>query len=522
MRELIDRSFTAGGWPMCEWKWRRGRSLRTGKLALLLGLAVLGVADSVPGQGLLPVAAANEPSAGGISWAEALQTTTRTGRPSVVLVTSQALPRSRQWAAGIRQQITATFGQEVACAELVAENDPARVESLNVRSLPTALVYTLDTNNSLKLAGYIQAEVEFRDLYSMVAAARSASGVNIAENTAKRSVRVQRVSATTTANATAAEAARDEQVAATTLHAQSSPQNYGSGLPSKQTPTQPEPPRPYSAPPAPTSAPPQTYSAPPAQPQPQPVYAMVPQQPVYGAPMASPPVTVQPPAGQVVVQPSPLNVMVAPTPPPQVTYMAPAYSPPAYSPPPAAAPAYSPPAPAPNAFAAPPAPAAAPAYSPPAAAAPQPAFGAGAPMSSPLGGMAMGMMMTNPNLLDRFIGGLGRLMAERSYPRVRMNPESPSMFSAPMGMGGFVGINPAMAMAPSPGPLQTYMAMPNGGGNGGGDATEEYIKAYIKLCKEKGVTPNLPGVEPPAPPQPTGPVPSPQDQQRKRFNLFGH
>lgn len=143
-------------------------------------------------------------------------------------------------------------------------------------------------------------------------------------------------------------------------------------------------------------------------------------------------------------------------------------------------------------------------------------------MSSPLGSMAMGMMMTNPNLLDRFIGGLGRLMAERSYPRVRMNPESPSLFSAPMGMGGFVGINPAMAMAPSPGPLQTYMAMPNGGGNGGGDATEEYIKAYIKLCKEKGVTPNLPGVEPPAPPQQTGPVPSPQDQQRKRFSLFGH
>lgn len=499
----------------------RGRARQAGKMALLLGLSVLGSTGVVPGLGGLTVAVASEPLANNISWADALRVTTQTGRPSVVLVTSQGLPRSRQWAAGMQQQIKATFGQEVACAELVAESDPARVESLNVRSLPTALVYTLDTNHSLKLAGYIQAEVEFRDLYTMVAAARSAS---IAENTAKRGVRVQRVSATTTANSpesAATEAARDEQVAATTLHAQSSPQNYGGGLPSKQTPTQPEPSRPYSAPPAPTSAPPQTYSAPPAQPQPQPVYAMVPQQPVYGAP-ASAPVTVQPPAGQVVVQPSPLNVMVAPTPPPQVTYMAPAYSPPAYSPPPAAAPAFSPPAPAPNAFAAPPAPAPAPAYSPPAAAAPQPSYGAAAPMSSPLGSMAMGMMMTNPNLLDRFIGGLGRLMAERSYPRVRMNPESPSLFSAPMGMGGFVGINPAMAMAPSPGPLQTYMAMPNGGGNGGGDATEEYIKAYIKLCKEKGVTPNLPGVEPPAPPQPTGPVPSPQDQQRKRFSLFGH
>ena len=77
-------------------------------------------------------------------------------------------------------------------------------------------------------------------------------------------------------------------------------------------------------------------------------------------------------------------------------------------------------------------------------------------------------------------------------------------------------------MAPSAAnPLQTYMAVPNGGGGGGGggDATEAYLKAYIALCKEKGITPNLPGWEPPAPP-PTGPVPSPQDVQQKKKNWW--
>ncbi len=479
------------------------RKSHLGALIVLLGGATC---DSLPGVNFAPRALANEQAPAAITWLQALNITTQTGRPSVILVTSQGLPRSRQWAAGIQQQLAATFGSEVICAELVAESDPARVELLNVRSLPSALVYYTQANSQLKLAGYTQSEADFSEIYKIVGSARSATVAQKSEPPDRRQVRVHRVS-----TSSPAESVRDEQVAATTLHAQSSPQNYGAGLPSKQTPPGPaQSPPVYSAPPAQAPpSPPQTYAAP----QPQPVYAMVPQQPVYGAPMASPPVMVQPPAGQVVVQPSPLNVMVAPSPPPQVTYMAPAMAAPApaYAPAPAAAPAYSPPA---NAFAAAP-PAAPPAYSPPAAAAPQPAYGAPAPMASPLGGMAMGLMMTNPNVLDRLLGGLGRLLAERSYPRVRMNPESPSLFSAPMGMGGFVGINPAMSMAPSPGPLQTYMAMPNGGG-GGGSAEEEYVKAYIKLCKEKGVTPNLPGVDTPPPP-PTGPVPSAQDAPRKHW-----
>jgi len=119
------------------------------------------------------------------------------------------------------------------------------------------------------------------------------------------------------------------------------------------------------------------------------------------------------------------------------------------------------------------------------------------------------MLMTiSPNLFDRFLGGVGRVLAERSNPRLRMSMESPAYFAAPQGVS-----NPVS-------PLQAYMAVPNAGG---GDATEAYVKAYIALCKEKGVTPNLPGLEqPPVPNQPstTGPTPSPQDTQNRKKGWF--
>ena len=118
------------------------------------------------------------------------------------------------------------------------------------------------------------------------------------------------------------------------------------------------------------------------------------------------------------------------------------------------------------------------------------------------------LMTTSPNLFDRFLGGVGRVLAERGNPRLRMSMESPAYFAAPQGVS-----NPVS-------PLQAYMAVPNGAG---GDATEAYVKAYLALCTEKGVTPNLPGLEqPPVPNQPstTGPMPSPQDTQNRKKGWF--
>lgn len=471
------------------------------------------------------------------SWSQALSETARGGRPSLVLVTSGGLPASREWAAQVARSLTEGLGDRVQVAELLAETAADRVKALNVRTLPTALFYVSDGRNGLKLAAYRQGEVAGSELISLMTEHLPATTATVADNAqmhaARRVVRVQLASASTpvepptTASAKQAAPAsaapfRDEQVAGTThfgyaqASAQGSPQSYaeppGKSMPPSPVKTAP----PQQSPPAqaPPAQPQPVYGAPPAQPQPQPqpVYGYYQQPPVYAAPPSSAPVMVQPPAGQVVVQPAPLNVMVAPSPPPQVTYMAPAMAQPMYAPALAAAP------PA-NAFTAAP-----PAYSPPAAA-PQPSYAAASPAAAPqpaygapqpamgVGGLAPSMMMTiAPNLLDRFLGGLGRVLVERGNPRLRMTAESPAYFAAPAGVA-----------APPVSPLQTYMAVPNGGGD---DATEAYLKAYIALCKEKGIKPTLPGME--QPPggggnevtPPTGPVPSPQGVPARKKGWF--
>lgn len=539
---------------------RNSRTRRFGRP--LLWLISAGFACECSPLTIAPVASAQQvaPDTASATWMDALKDTARSGRPTLVLVTSGALQSSVDWCYQVRTRLAAHYGESLNIAELRAESDPQRVRSLNVKSIPTVLVYRNDGKGGLVLGGYREgasSEADLCDLLERNAGIASRALIDQAAATgARRTIRVQRASVTTGAPNAQAQAAQqpatnatqDAQVAATTHQyaqssAQSSPQNYAYETPNKQMP-----PAPVKTPPNTPAPPPTTYQAPPPQQQPvysappaqttQPVYAYVPQQPVYAAPPSATPVMVSPPAGQVVVQPAPLNVTVAPSPPPQVTYMAPAMAPA-----PMMAPAMGMPAmaPAPNAFTA--SPPMQPAMGPPASApepalgapqpsfgmAPQPGYGAGPAMgygpqpAAGLGSMAMGMMLTNPNILDRMLGGLGRLLAERSYPRIRMNPESPSLFAAPAGMGGFVGINPAMAMAPSTAnPLQTYMAVPNGGGGGGGDATEAYLKAYIALCKEKGITPNLPGWEPPAPSPPTGPVPSPQGAPEKKRGWFFH
>lgn len=466
------------------------------------------------------------------AWSQALGETARGGRPSLVLVTSGGLPASREWAAQMARSLTEGMGDRVQVAELLAETAPERVKALNVRTLPTALFYVNDGRNGLKLAAYRQGEVAGSELMSLMAEHLPVMDAPLADNAqmlpAKRVVRVQRASASTPveppvpasaklSGLAAAPAARDEQVAATTHHgyaqasAQGSPQTYaeppGKTMPPSPVKTAP----PQQSPPvqAPPAQPQPVYGAPPTQPQP--VYGYYPQQPVYAAPPSAAPVMVQPPTGQVVVQPAPLNVMVAPSPPPQVTYMAPAMAPPMYAPAPAAAP------PA-NAFTVAP-----PAYAPPAAA-PQPSFAAGPTATAPqpaygapqpamgAGGLAPSMMMTiAPNLLDRFLGGLGRVLAERGNPRLRMTAESPAYFAAPAGVA-----------APAVSPLQAYMAVPNGGGD---DATEAYLKAYIALCREKGIKPTLPGMEQPpggneVTPPTTGPVPSPQGVPVRKKGWF--
>lgn len=456
------------------------------------------------------------------AWTKALRATVQGGRPSLILVTSNSLPHSREWAGAVHQQIAVQAQDRIACVELLAETAPDQVKALRVRTLPSALFYQNDGRGGLKLVGFREGAVEPAEIAKWIVSERvqgSSSAIDHASFPAtKRVVKIQRASSSNPVEQVEPSKAssRDEQVSATThqnyaqASAQGSPQTYTAEPPNKQFPPSPlkmSPPQqspPVQAPP-PQQSPPAGYGAPPPA-QPQPVYAYVPQQPVYSAPPSAPPITVQPPAGQVVVQPAPLNVVFAPSPPPQVTYMAPAMGmaqpQPIYAPAnafTAAPPAYSPPVSQPPFAAAPPPPQPTYAAQPPAYGAPQPASG---------GGSSSMLMTISPNLFDRFLGGLGRVLAERGNPRLRMSMESPAYFAAPQGVS-----NPVS-------PLQAYMAVPNGGG---GDATEAYVKAYIALCKEKGVTPNLPGLEPPpVPNQPstTSPMPSPQDTQNRKKGWF--
>lgn len=413
-----------------------------------------------------------------LNWSDALQKTLITGKPSIIMITSHGLPGSEKWAMQLKTQLWEEFGSNLQVGELIAENEPQRVEALNVKSIPTVLIYFRSEDGKLKLGGYHEKQASLADLANDVRlhlpTNQASDNLQNASLSSQRPVRVRRVStnvavqesepqnlADTSQNTP--KTAIDPQVEATNHKsiAQTSPQNFSQPMPSKQIPQK-------TVPSNPTG-----MQSPPSQPQP--VYAYVPQQPVYSAPPASPPVTIQPPAGQVIVQPSPLNVMVAPAPPPQVSYMTQPMATNAFAAPPAQ----------PFTYAAPPVPTQA-LMAPPAS--PQPS-----------GGVGYGFVMTNPNLLDRFIGGLGQIMAERGNPRIRMSRETPAMMSFPTGAG-------------APSPMQTYMAVPDQNG----DAMEDYIKAYLKLCKEKGITPQLPGLDQPPVNMPTGPVPSPQDAPARK------
>lgn len=177
--------------------------------------------------------------------------------------------------------------------------------------------------------------------------------------------------------------------------------NYPS--PSGQGPTPPPPP---SAPAPPPAAPPATVSLPVTS--------------VYSAPGPGPvvlsapttPVVFQPQASQIVVGPTPPpNIFIAsgPSTPPNITMMAPA----------------APATPPQLMLGAPSAPAAAPGLAP--AAPPNQA------QSGPAA-LALGYVLTNPGVIDRILGAIGRLLASRSNPRIQMAPSMPATFGAPAQM----------------------------------------------------------------------------------------
>jgi hypothetical protein len=67
----------------------------------------------------------------------------------------------------------------------------------------------------------------------------------------------------------------------------------------------------------------------------------------------------------------------------------------------------------------------------------------------------LALILSNPNMIDRMIGALGRLLAQRGLPRLQMNPGTPATFSPSM-----VPVSQAGVPVAQPQAQQLYYAQP--------------------------------------------------------------
>jgi hypothetical protein len=349
------------------------------------------------------------------AWVRAIQDTLRTGRPTLLVVTSRAHPASGQlWQALSNDPQAQSVRQAFQVVELSAEANPQRIQSLQVTSFPTLIVYGRGANGLTMLgveAGSMDLPFALGWLSGLKTTASTASG-------SRGDIRPPLAGG------------RDANLARA---------GYHDHYPSAQQPS----PQYYPPPPAPPAPPPAPA---------QPMVPVAPVAPIYSAPAPqpvvvsapSPPVVFQPSAPTIVVGPTPQpNIVFAQAPAPTVTYaMAPSAPAPAAPAPtnlftqPAPAPAPAPSAPAPSA--------AAPLAYAPVAYAPQVAMAPAAPApqvgQSPLLAAAI---LTNPRLWERILGAIGEHLAQKKQPRIQMAP-APTVAQAPVAPAGY-----APAPAPS-------------------------------------------------------------------------
>lgn len=313
--------------------------------------------------------------------AQALKATAETGRPTVVVVTGATDAGSELMRRSLPAILqTQPVGQSVSLAEMPAEVYGERLRQMQVNTAPSILVYARG-EGGLKLASH---RLGITDPYQAVGWL-----------------------------ATLRLDAPPPSVAAAPTDAALQRTQYPSGQ--GATPQAPPPP------------PPAYYAPPPAVP-------VAPVQPVYSAP-----------APAMVMAPAPQPVVVAQA--PQPIIFAPAPAPAVYT---AAAPAPLMTAPAPAQLFAAPAPAPPPVAYAPVAAAPPMAYApvAMAPpqqvAQSPAAAAVATMILTNPSLIEKVLGAIGRHFAEKGNPRISMAP-APALAAAP------VAYAPApQAYAPAP------------------------------------------------------------------------
>jgi hypothetical protein len=300
---------------------------------------------------------------------KAFLSTLQTGRPILLAITSRNSSEPRElWKAMMQTNRARELASSVQLIELVAEDDPARVRQLGVAGTPSLCFLRRGQTGIEKVAQQAMP----RDVDSLLEWVSWATG---------RSATVGK---------TAVDSALERTSHPGILSVQPSPQSL-------QSPVYP----------VPSYAPMQTLQT-------------IPLMTTSAAPpvavsMTSPPVYIQQAAPTVVLGPAPSpNVVVA-----QAPLCFPTLSP-------AAAP-----------------------VSPPIAITPSPqaqspAIGViggqaqmvcavqqsmASPASAPQQPAGLALILSNPNIVDRMIGALGRLLAQRGLPRLQMNPGTPATFT---------------------------------------------------------------------------------------------
>jgi hypothetical protein len=352
------------------------------------------------------------------SWPQAVRTAEVTGRPIVVVVTSQSNAASQEFR---RKLATRVATRPLACpahfTELSMEANPELAKKLAINTVPTILVYRTE-KSGLVLVGRRSSPLD------------DATALDwLAESTEP-----------------ARPAHRDPSVVRTLGH------DTGVGVqPSSQQAYPPQVGMP------PTSPPPVVAQPPPVVQQQQSVTTTLQTTPTVSVPITGPqaaPVVLQPPSSPIVVQPSPVHVMVGPAPAPVVTFVqgpspAPQVSLASPSPPQAQL----------NLFVSGPQQVQTPQTSlsspqqqtqvstPQVAQSPTvaqtqtvqqqtvqlvPSVQMGQPLVQSGGpGVQTALVLQQPNLFNRMLAGLGRHLVQRGNPRVVMNTATPMTVQLP-------------------------------------------------------------------------------------------
>ena len=253
----------------------KSHTLTSGRTALTVVLLTL-LDLSLGGAVWCKTAAGDANVRGWLTVESALKTTLRSGRPTVLVITSRTSPASLELLEAVKRSANSTLvGQLVSFAEMPLEQYTQQVDRMGVKTFPTVVVYGTD-QATLKLLGHRTGPLDAPTMLAWLSSLPSGGTIAIAKLPAT-----------------------DPAVKRTASHDDGYPTPPSPQMPYPSSQNLPQPP-----PPAP---PKMGFQPPPPMPQPMPVpyggFQTAQVAPIYAVPMPQP-VVVSTPATPVVVQPS--------------------------------------------------------------------------------------------------------------------------------------------------------------------------------------------------------------------------